>query len=110
MDAFFEYLTRPAVISKWSTSQLTAVPYKVDPAEDKVTGPLSGLWGSVTTFTDNAGPDGAALFNDQAIDVNIYTKYIWQGSVGLMAGDVTPEQLCEQLETATEAAQTKLNA
>lgn len=110
VQAFFEYLTRPAVISKWSTSQLTAVPYKVDSADDTVTGPLAGLWGSITKFTADAGPDGAALFNDQAIDVNIYTKYIWQGSVGLMAGDVTPEQLCEQLEKATEAAQSKLNA
>jgi hypothetical protein len=59
----------------------------------------------VASFLSNAGPNGAILFNDEAVDVNMYTKYIWQGSTALFSGALTPKQLLGQLEAATEAFQ-----
>ncbi|WP_375386916.1 ABC transporter substrate-binding protein [uncultured Amnibacterium sp.] len=107
---FFEYFTRPATLASWAGAQFKTIPYNYDTSAVKVDDPvLKTLFADVNGFSADAGPDGAALFNDQAIDVNIYTKYIWQGSVGLMSGDVAPDQLAKQLEDATVAAQEKLS-
>jgi raffinose/stachyose/melibiose transport system substrate-binding protein len=109
VEKFFEFFTQPAQLADWAGRQFTTPPYKFDASDVKVSDPtLSKLFADVNGFSAAAGPTGAALFNDQAIDVNIYTRYIWQGSVGLMSGAVTPDQLAQQLETATVAAQAKL--
>ncbi len=110
VEQFFEYFTEPATLAKWAGDQFVAPPYNFDTSKVKVAdSTLKSLFSDVNGFSADAGPDGAALFNDQAIDVNIYTKYIWQGSVGLMSGDVAPDQLAQQLEDATVAAQEKLS-
>jgi raffinose/stachyose/melibiose transport system substrate-binding protein len=105
-EKFLEYFTRPDVAAKFGAQSLTLMPYKTDSkAAGKVDPQIKPQWDTISGFVKNTGADGSALYNDQGIDVNIYTKYIWQGSVGLMSGDITPEQLAQQLETATEAAQ-----
>jgi ABC-type glycerol-3-phosphate transport system substrate-binding protein len=109
VEKFLEYFTRPETLVEWSGAAFTSEPYAFDAASVQVDGKLKTLFTKVNGFIAAAGPDGAALFNDQAIDVNVYTKYIWQGSVGLMSGDVHPEQLAEQLEDATTQAAQKLN-
>jgi hypothetical protein len=81
------------------------MPYKYDTNNLNVAAPIKGLFSQVVGFLKNAGPNGAILFNDEAVDVNMYTKYIWQGSVGLFSGAITPTQLLGQLEAATEAFQ-----
>jgi ABC-type glycerol-3-phosphate transport system substrate-binding protein len=108
-QATTEYFTRPETLTMWSGAAFTSEPYTFDAAGVQVDAKLKGLFTSVNGFIAQAGADGAALFNDQAVDVNVYTKYIWQGSVGLMSGDVSPEQLAKQLEDATVQAAQKLN-
>ena len=106
---FFDYFTTPDQLSTWAASQFVAPPYTFDPSKGAIdNATLKSLFAAVNGFSAAAGPDGAALFNDQAIDVNVYTQYIWQGSVGLMSGDVSPEKLAQQLEDATVKAQAKL--
>ncbi|BDZ47980.1 sugar ABC transporter substrate-binding protein [Frondihabitans sucicola] len=110
VEKFFEYFTKPSVLVDWAGRQFTTPPYQFDADKVNVTDPLlKKLFSKVNSFSANAGPTGAALFNDQAIDTNIYTRYIWQGSVGLMSGSVSPDQLAQQLEQATVAAQAKLS-
>ncbi|GAA3686004.1 extracellular solute-binding protein [Streptomyces iranensis] len=106
---FFDYFTRPDSLARWSGSMFVSPPYRFDASAVKVDSPVLGkLFGRINSFSANAGRDGAALFNDQAIDVNIYSRYIWQGSVGLMTGELSPERLCQKLEEATVRAQRKL--
>jgi ABC-type glycerol-3-phosphate transport system substrate-binding protein len=106
VERYLEYFTSPANVAMFAGGMLSSEPYQFDPAKVRVANSgLKSLFADVNRFVANAGPDGAALYNDEAINVNIYTKYIWQGSVGLMSGAVTPEQLAHQLETATEAQQ-----
>jgi raffinose/stachyose/melibiose transport system substrate-binding protein len=106
---FFDFFTQPATLAGWSGSMFVSPPYTFDVSAVSVSDPtLKDLFAKVNEFNANAGDGGAALFNDQAIDVNIYTKYIWQGSVGLMSGAVSPEDLAKQLEDATVQAQQKL--
>lgn len=109
VEKFLEYFTRPATLVEWSGAAFTSEPYAFDAESVQVDSKLKSLFAKVNEFVADAGTGGAALFNDQAIDVNIYTKYIWQGSVGLMSGDVSPEQLAQQLEDATTQAAQKLN-
>jgi hypothetical protein len=81
------------------------LPYKYDTKNLSIAAPIKDLFARVVGFLNNAGPNGAILFNDEAVDVNMYTKYIWQGSVGLLADALKPQQLLRQLEAATEAFQ-----
>jgi raffinose/stachyose/melibiose transport system substrate-binding protein len=104
-EAFMEYFTRPTVAAKLQAGFATAMPYKTTKGIASVPSLVKDNFNSINGFVTKAGPNGSALFNDQAIATAIYSKYIWQGSVGLMSGAVTPEQLAGQLETATEAAQ-----
>lgn len=104
-EKFLEYFTRPDVAGKFQSESLSFMPYKTNSTAGNVAKEIKPQWDTISDFVKNTGTDGSALYNDQGIDVNIYTKYIWQGSVGLMSGDVTPEQLAQQLESATEAAQ-----
>jgi ABC-type glycerol-3-phosphate transport system substrate-binding protein len=107
VEKYLEFFTSPANLTTFAGGMLDFEPYQFDAASVKVSGgsAVTSLFAKVNDFLANAGPDGAALYNDEAINVNIYTKYIWQGSVGLMSGAVTPAQLAQQLETATVAAQ-----
>jgi len=108
VEKFLDFFTRPENAASWSGSMFTSPPYAFDTATVRVENPtLSNLFGAINGFSAAAG-DGVALFNDQAIDVNIYSRYIWQGSVGLMTGDLSPEQLATQLEDATVEAQRRL--
>ena len=110
VEAFFSFFVKPKSLAEWAGNQFTTPPYNYDTNEVKIDDPvLKSLFADVNRFSADSGPGGAALFNDQAIDVNIYTKYIWQGSVGLMSGDVAPEQLAQQLENATVKAQKVLS-
>jgi len=104
-EKFLEYMTRPAVASQFQRESLSFMPYKTDSTALDVDESIKPQWNTIAGFVKDTGAEGSALYNDQGIDVNIYTKYIWQGSVGLMSGDITPQQLAQQLETATEAAQ-----
>lgn len=105
VEKFLDYFTSPSVAGKYQSSALTFMPYKTTSAASDVNSAIKPQWKKISGFVADTGPTGSALYNDQGIDVNIYTKYIWQGSVGLMAGDLTPQQLAQQLETATETAQ-----
>jgi raffinose/stachyose/melibiose transport system substrate-binding protein len=106
---FFEYFTRPETLVTWSGAMFVSPPYTFDASAVSVPDEkLKTLFAKINEFNANAGSDGAALFNDQAVDVNIYTKYLWQGSVGLMSGGVSAEKLAQQLEDATVQAQQKL--
>ncbi len=106
---FFEYFTQPSTLATWSGSMFVSPPYVFDASAVNVANStLKTLFAKVNGFNANAGDNGAALFNDQAVDVNIYTRYIWQGSVGLMSGDVSPEKLAQQIEDATVQVQQKL--
>ena len=103
---FLEYFTRPTTAAKLGAGLTKLMPYRTE-GPGTVDPTIAAQFEKVKGFVDVAGPQGAALYNDQGIDLNIYTKYIWQGSVGLMSGDITPEQLAQQLEDATAAAQSK---
>jgi ABC-type glycerol-3-phosphate transport system substrate-binding protein len=104
-EAFLEYFTRPAVAAKLQAGFATAMPYKTTKGIASVPALVKDNFNTINGFVTKAGPDGSALFNDQAIATEIYSKYIWQGSVGLMSGAVSPDVLAGQLETATAAAQ-----
>jgi raffinose/stachyose/melibiose transport system substrate-binding protein len=106
---FFDYFTKPETLATWSGAMFVSPPYTFDAAAVQIPDEkLRTLFAKVNEFNANAGTDGAALFNDQAVDVNIYTSYIWQGSVGLMSGQVSPDKLAQQLEDATAKVQEKL--
>jgi hypothetical protein len=81
------------------------MPYQLADGVGDVDPLIKSQWDTILGF--NADASDSALFNDQGIDVNIYQAYIWQGSVGLMNGDVTAEELAQQLEDATAEAQAK---
>lgn len=102
-EAFMEYYTRPDVAAKFGAAVGAIMPYKLDSDGVEVNPIIQPQWDRIQQL--NADATDSALFNDQGIDVNIYQQYIWQGSVGLMNGDVTPQQLAQQLEDATAAAQ-----
>ncbi|WP_382303565.1 ABC transporter substrate-binding protein [Herbiconiux sp. UC225_62] len=104
-QAFLEFFTRPDVAAKFGAATSKIMPYKIDTSLSTVPDVIAPQWDAINAFASDAGDGGAALFNDQAIDVNIYQKYIWQGSVGLMSGEITPKELAEQLEQATVDAQ-----
>jgi raffinose/stachyose/melibiose transport system substrate-binding protein len=107
---FFEFFTRPETLATWSGAMFVSPPYTFDAAAVSVPdAKLKTLFAKINEFNANAGTDGAALFNDQAVDVNIYTKYIWQGSVGLMSDAISADKLAQQLEDATVQAQQKLS-
>jgi ABC-type glycerol-3-phosphate transport system substrate-binding protein len=105
VQKFYLFWTRPDNVRYYSEGTATVMPYKYDTKNLTVAAPIKGLFAQVVGFLNNAGPNGAILFNDEAVDVNMYTKYIWQGSVGLFSGAITPTQLLGQLESATEAFQ-----
>lgn len=102
-EAFLEYYTRPDVAAKFGAAVGAIMPYELEDGAGEVDPIIQPQWDQILQF--NSAASDSSLFNDQGIDVNIYQQYIWQGSVGLMNGDVTPEQLAQQLEDATAAAQ-----
>lgn len=104
-EAFLEYITRPSVAAVFASGMSLSMPYKTTSAASDVAPLVKENFAKINSFVTSAGPNGSALFNDQAIATDIYSKYIWQGSVGLMSGALSPQQLAQQLETATEAAQ-----
>jgi ABC-type glycerol-3-phosphate transport system substrate-binding protein len=103
VQKFYLFWTRPDNVRYLSENTATVFPYKYDTKNLAVAAPIKSLFAQVVGFLNNAGPNGAILFNDEAVDVNMYTKYIWQGSVGLFSGAITPTQVLSQLEAATEA-------
>jgi len=105
VQKFFLFWTRSDNVRYYSENTATVLPYKYDTKNLSVAAPIKGIFAKVVSFLNNAGPNGAILFNDEAVDVNMYTKYIWQGSVGLFSGAITPTQLLSQLEAATETFQ-----
>jgi ABC-type glycerol-3-phosphate transport system substrate-binding protein len=105
IEKFYLFWTRPDNVRYYSENTATIMPYKYDTKNLSVAAPIRGIFAQVVSFLNNAGPNGAILFNDEAVDVNMYTKYIWQGSVALLSGALKPAQLLSQLEAATEAFQ-----
>lgn len=102
-EAFLEYYTRPDVAAKFGAAVGAIMPYELEDGAGEVDPLIQPQWDRIQEF--NSAATASSLFNDQGIDVNIYQQFIWQGSVGLMNGDVTPQQLAQQLEDATAAAQ-----
>jgi ABC-type glycerol-3-phosphate transport system substrate-binding protein len=105
VQKFLLFWTRPDNVRYYSESTATVLPYKYDTKNLSVAAPIRGIFATVVSYLNNAGPNGAILFNDEAVDVNMYTKYIWQGSVALLSGALKPQQLLSQLEAATVAFQ-----
>jgi ABC-type glycerol-3-phosphate transport system substrate-binding protein len=103
VKAFMEFFTRPDIAGAFTAGRAVIPTYKTKGGT--VAPVIANQYKTVKGYVANAGANGSALFNDQGIAVDIYSKYIWQGSVGLMTGDVTPEKLAQQLEDATVAAQ-----
>jgi ABC-type glycerol-3-phosphate transport system substrate-binding protein len=102
---FLKYLYSPANLSVFGSAMLFYLPYRYKVDTAGVDPSVKDLFAQIQGFMNTAGTKGASLFNDEIIDVNIYTKYIWQGSVGLMSGDLSPQKLASQLEQATAQAQ-----
>lgn len=103
VKAFMEFFTRPDTAGTFTAGRAVIPTYKT--TGGTVPPVIAAQYKAVKGYVANAGANGSALFNDQGIAVDIYSKYIWQGSVGLMTGGVTPEKLAQQLEDATVAAQ-----
>jgi raffinose/stachyose/melibiose transport system substrate-binding protein len=102
---FLAFFTRPDTVATFGDSMQRIMPYKAAAGVGTVSPTIATQWAKINQFAKAAGPDGTALFNDQAVDVNIYQTYLWQGSVGLMSGAVSAQKLAQELESATEAAQ-----
>jgi raffinose/stachyose/melibiose transport system substrate-binding protein len=105
VQKFYLFWTRPDTVRAMVVGTAGWLPYKYDTKNLTFPANQRAIFAQVSGFLNNAGPNGAILFNDEAVDVNMYTKYIWQGSVGLLSGAVTPIKLLSQFEAATEAFQ-----
>lgn len=104
IQKWYLFMSRPDNARFWAEAQAVTVAYKLDrtPNVDPLVKPL---FNKLINGFSTAGPSGTVLFNDEAVDVNMYTKYIWQGSTALFSGALTAQALCAQLEAATEAFQ-----
>jgi raffinose/stachyose/melibiose transport system substrate-binding protein len=104
-EAFLNWFTMPSIQASYQAINASFSPYKLDNHAVAVPTVARPWYNRVTTYERNAGPGGAILYNDEAINSAIYPKYIWAGSEALLSGAVTPKQLAEQLEAATVAFQ-----
>ncbi|MHB1778057.1 MAG: hypothetical protein ACYCU7_19050 [Acidimicrobiales bacterium] len=105
VQAFFEWFTRPEIAAKYVGIIADWSPYSLGRYAPAFPAVARAPYKQITKYLDSAGKGGAVLYNDEAINASIYPKYIWEGSVGLMSGALTPAGLAHQLEAATVAAQ-----
>jgi raffinose/stachyose/melibiose transport system substrate-binding protein len=105
VEAFLNWFTEPAVAAQYQGIISGFSPYSLGSHLPKLSPIISPAYKQIGEYLSAAGQGGSVLYNDEAINANIYPKYIWEGSVGLMSGALTPAQLASQLEAATVADQ-----
>lgn len=104
VQKFLLFFTRPDNVLYMVENMNAPMPYQYDTGKVQVNPKIKTIFDTVNTLIANAGASGAILYNDEAVKVDLYTKYIWQGSTALLTGSLTPAKLLQQLETATIAA------
>jgi raffinose/stachyose/melibiose transport system substrate-binding protein len=104
VQKFLLFFTRPDNVLFMVENLNQPIPYKYDTSKVQVDAKIKPIFDAMNTMVANAGTDGAVLYNDEAVKVDLYTKYIWQGSTALLTGALTPEQLLQQLENDTVAS------
>lgn len=107
VQKFLLFFTRPENVLSFVGNMKTVMPYKYDTTKIQVDPLVKGSFTTANQMLAAAGTNGAVLYNDEAVKVDLYTKYIWQGSTALLTGSLTPEKLLQQLEAATVAAQSQ---
>ena len=105
VEAFFKYFTEPSNSATLEAIKLDFSPYSLGSYSPPVPKLVKPEFDRTSSFIHDAGKGGAILFNDEAVNVTMYPQYIWEGSVGLLSGSITPERLCTELESATVAFQ-----
>jgi len=103
VQIFLEFFTRPDVAAKYGAGTSQVMPYKITSSLSVVEPIIKEQWDKISGFAANAS--AAALFNDQSLDVNFYQKHIWQGSVGMMTGQLSIADLTKNLEEDTAKLQ-----
>lgn len=103
VQKFLLFFSRPDNVLYFVENLKTAMPYKYDTTRVQSDPQVKNIFNTTSQMLANAGPDGSVLYNDEAVKVDLYTKYIWQGSTALLTGSLTPAQLAKQLEDGTEA-------
>jgi ABC-type glycerol-3-phosphate transport system substrate-binding protein len=105
VEAFLDWFTGPEIMAKYQSTTASFSPFSLGGHKVSVPSAAVDWYDRVTTFAQGAGPNGSILFNDEAINSTIYPQYIWEGSVGLLSGAITPTSLTQELEKATVAFQ-----
>jgi ABC-type glycerol-3-phosphate transport system substrate-binding protein len=104
VQKFLLFFTRPDNVLYIVENMNQLMPYKYDTSNVQVDAKTRTIFDTMNTMVADAGANGAVLYNDEAVKVDLYTKYIWQGSTALLTGSLTPAKLLQQLENATVAA------
>jgi ABC-type glycerol-3-phosphate transport system substrate-binding protein len=104
-EAFLDWFTGPEIMARYQAISASFSPFALSGHKVAVPSVATPWYGTVTGFAQSAGPNGSILFNDEAINSTIYPQYIWEGSVGLLSGAITPTKLTQELEKATLAFQ-----
>ena len=101
VQKFLLFFTRPDNVLSMVENLYHPIPYQYDTTKVQVDPKIKPIFDPMNKIVANAGTDGAVLYNDEAVKVDLYTKYIWQGSTALLTGALTPEKLLAQLESGT---------
>jgi raffinose/stachyose/melibiose transport system substrate-binding protein len=105
VEAFLDWFTEPEIVAQYQGITSSFSPYSLGGHLPKLAPLITAAYRQIGGYLSDAGQGGSVLYNDEAINANMYPKYIWEGSVGLMSGALTPAQLARQLEAATLADQ-----
>jgi len=105
IQKFLLFFYRPDNIAFLESKYIQILPYKFDPQKLDVDPRVTSVFHQFLAEQNAAGANGTILYNDSLVNVNIYTESIWQGSVGLLSGSLSPMQLATQLEKETVAWQ-----
>ncbi len=103
VQKFLQFFTRSDNVLYMVENLNQPIPYQYDTTKVQVNPKIKNIFDTMNKMIANAGTDGAVLYNDEAVKVALYTKYIWQGSTALLTGALAPEKLLGQLESGTVA-------
>lgn len=105
IQKFLQFFTRADNAMYFAQSMFNAVPYKFDSSKMQVDPRIKPIFNQIIAAQSQAGADGAVSVADDATNVNFYVKNLWNGSVALLSGSLTPQQMAAQMEADTLAAQ-----
>ncbi|GCE29549.1 hypothetical protein KDA_50330 [Dictyobacter alpinus] len=103
VQKFLLFFTRPDTVLFMVENMNQPMPYKYETDKVKVDAKIKTIFDTMNSMLTHAGNNGAVLYNDEAVKVDLYTKYIWQGSTALLTGSLSPTKLLQQLENDTMA-------